>query len=104
LTARRPDNALNQAAKEIQQRYDFKGTDADISWSGESIVIKANSEERAKAALDVFQTKAHQARHLAKVARFLRAPTLGQGVPHHLDHEKRHRSRKCQEDLKDHSR
>ena len=51
------DNALNQAAKEIQQRYDFKGTDADISWSGESIVIKANSEERAKAPLDVFQTK-----------------------------------------------
>ena len=51
------DNALNQAAKEIQQRYDFKGTDADISWSGESIVVKANSEERAKAALDVFQTK-----------------------------------------------
>ena len=51
------DNALNQAAKEIQQRYDFKGTDADIYWSGESILIKANSEERAKAALDVFQTK-----------------------------------------------
>ena len=51
------DNALNQAAKEIQQRYDFKGTDADIFCSGESIVIKANSEERAKAALDVFQTK-----------------------------------------------
>lgn len=51
------DNALNQAAKEIQQRYDFKGTDADIFWSGQSIVIKANSEERAKAALDVFQTK-----------------------------------------------
>ncbi|MDC0387245.1 YajQ family cyclic di-GMP-binding protein, partial [bacterium] len=42
---------------EIQQRYDFKGTDAEISWSGESILIKANSEERAKAALDVFQTK-----------------------------------------------
>ena len=51
------DNALNQAAKEIQQRYDFKGTDAEISWSGESILIRANSEERAKAALDVFQTK-----------------------------------------------
>jgi len=51
------DNALNQAAKEIQQRYDFKGADAEIYWSGESILIKANSEERAKAALDVFQTK-----------------------------------------------
>jgi uncharacterized protein YajQ (UPF0234 family) len=51
------DNALNQAAKEVSQRYDFKGVGASIDWSGESIVIKANSEERAKAVLDVFQTK-----------------------------------------------
>ncbi|QLD11236.1 YajQ family cyclic di-GMP-binding protein [Microbacterium oleivorans] len=51
------DNALNQARKEVEQRYDFKGTDASIDWSGESILIKANSEERAKAVLDVFQTK-----------------------------------------------
>ena len=43
------DNALNQAHKEVEQRYDFKGTDASIAWSGESIVIKANSEERANA-------------------------------------------------------
>jgi hypothetical protein len=51
------DNALNQAAKEVSQRYDFKGTDASIAWSGEMIRISANSEERAKAVLDVFQTK-----------------------------------------------
>ena len=51
------DNALNQAAKEISQRYDFKGVDADITWSGERILMKANSEERVKAVLDVFQTK-----------------------------------------------
>ncbi|MCK6067247.1 MULTISPECIES: YajQ family cyclic di-GMP-binding protein [Microbacterium] len=51
------DNALNQARKEVEQRYDFKGTDSSIEWSGESILIKANSEERAKAVLDVFQTK-----------------------------------------------
>lgn len=51
------DNALNQARKEVEQRYDFKGTDASIAWSGETILIKANSEERAKAVLDVFQTK-----------------------------------------------
>ena len=51
------DNALNQAAKEVAQRYDFKGTDADISWSGERIVMRANSEDRVKAVLDVFQTK-----------------------------------------------
>lgn len=51
------DNALNQARKEVEQRYDFKGTGASIEWSGEAVLIKANSEERAKAVLDVFQTK-----------------------------------------------
>jgi uncharacterized protein YajQ (UPF0234 family) len=51
------DNALNQARKEVEQRYDFKGADASIEWSGEAVLIKANSEERAKAVLDVFQTK-----------------------------------------------
>ena len=51
------DNALNQAAKEIRQRFDFKNTDASIRWSGEAIELEANSEERVKAALDVFQTK-----------------------------------------------
>ena len=51
------DNALNQAAKEIAQRYDFKNVGASIAWSGVSIVMTANSEERVKAVLDVFETK-----------------------------------------------
>lgn len=51
------DNALNQAAKEVRQRFDFKNTDAEIRWSGEAIEMEANSEERVKAILDVFQTK-----------------------------------------------
>ena len=51
------DNALNQARKEVEQRYDFKNTGASIEWTGEQILIKANSEERAKAVLDVFQSK-----------------------------------------------
>jgi uncharacterized protein YajQ (UPF0234 family) len=52
------DNALNQAAKEIGQRYDFKGTGASIAWSGQDqIVMVANAEDRVKAVLDVFQTK-----------------------------------------------
>lgn len=50
-------NALNQAAKEISQRYDFKGVGASIDFSGDSILMKANSEERVLAVLDVFQTK-----------------------------------------------
>ena len=51
------DNALNQAAKEVAQRYDFKNVGASIAWSGEGIVMTANSEDRVKAILDVFQTK-----------------------------------------------
>ncbi|MBD7951420.1 YajQ family cyclic di-GMP-binding protein [Oerskovia sp. NPDC056781] len=51
------DNALNQAIKEIQTRYDFKNIGASIAWSGEKIVMIANSEERVLAILDVFQTK-----------------------------------------------
>jgi cyclic-di-GMP-binding protein len=51
------DNALRQAAKEISQRYDFKNVDASIAWSGDTIVLRANSESRVKAVLDVFQTK-----------------------------------------------
>ena len=51
------DNALNQSAKEISQRYDFKNVGASIAWSGEKILMEANSEERVKAILDVFETK-----------------------------------------------
>jgi cyclic-di-GMP-binding protein len=52
------DNALNQAAKEIGTRFDFRGVGAAITWSGDHAVeIKANSEERAKAVLDVFKEK-----------------------------------------------
>jgi uncharacterized protein YajQ (UPF0234 family) len=51
------DNALNQAAKEIRQRFDFKNTEASIVWSGEAIEMEAVSEERVKAVLDVFESK-----------------------------------------------
>ena len=51
------DNALNMAAKEVGQRFDFKGTDASIRWSGELIEMEASGEERVKAVLDVFQSK-----------------------------------------------
>jgi uncharacterized protein YajQ (UPF0234 family) len=52
------DNALNQAAKELAQRFDFRGTGASIAWSGEEgVLLQAGTEERAKAALDVFKEK-----------------------------------------------
>lgn len=52
------DNALNQAAKELAQRFDFRGTGTTIAWSGEDgVVIQSETEERARAAVDVFKEK-----------------------------------------------
>ena len=52
------DNALNQAAKELAQRFDFRGTNASITWAGENgVTMQADTEERVKAALDVFRDK-----------------------------------------------
>ncbi|MCL6550291.1 MAG: YajQ family cyclic di-GMP-binding protein [Acidothermus cellulolyticus] len=50
------DNALNQTAKKIAQRFDFKDTGAEIRWSGDlGVEIRANSADRALAVLDVFK-------------------------------------------------
>ncbi len=52
------DNALNQAAKELAQRFDFRGVNAGIVWAGEDgVTITADTEERCAAAIDVFKEK-----------------------------------------------
>ena len=52
------DNAVNQTAKEIATRFDFRGVGASIAWSGDhGVEIRANSEGRVNAVLDVFKDK-----------------------------------------------
>ena len=51
------DNAFQQAQKELAQRFDFKDTETDLERTPEAITIRSNSEERAKAALNVLQDK-----------------------------------------------
>ena len=68
-------NALNQAQKEIAQRYDFKGVGAEIDFSGEKVLMKANSGERVKAVLDVFESK------LVKRGISLKSLDLGEPFP-----------------------
>jgi uncharacterized protein YajQ (UPF0234 family) len=52
------DNALNQTEKELATRFDFRGTGAQISWSGdEAVALQAETEDRVKAALEVFKEK-----------------------------------------------
>ncbi len=51
------DNAMNQAKKELSQRFDFKNTGTSIDWSGEQVMIVSKTDKRALAALDVFKEK-----------------------------------------------
>jgi len=51
------DNAFNQTDREINTRFDFKNTGTKIEKSGEKFLIEADTEERAKAALEVFRDK-----------------------------------------------
>ncbi|MFV9509948.1 YajQ family cyclic di-GMP-binding protein [Tepidibacillus sp. LV47] len=51
------DNAMNQAKKEISQRYDFKNSKVEISLEGDQIKILADDEYKLKAVIDVLQTK-----------------------------------------------
>jgi uncharacterized protein YajQ (UPF0234 family) len=53
------DNALNQARKEIIQRYDFKGskTSIDLHQKENEIAVISDDEFRMKAVIDILQSK-----------------------------------------------
>jgi uncharacterized protein YajQ (UPF0234 family) len=51
------DNAFNQCDREIATRFDFKNTDTKIEKTGLQVVLESGTEERVKAALDVFKDK-----------------------------------------------
>ena len=50
-------NAVDQASREIVNRYDFKGTDTSVSLGEDSITVEADSDGRAEAAIDVLKGK-----------------------------------------------
>ena len=50
-------NALNQAERELGQRFDFKGTGAQIEKQESAFLITASTDERAQAAWDVMIEK-----------------------------------------------
>lgn len=51
------DNAVNQTRKEITQRYDFKGSAAEISLNGQQIETNSANEYQISAILDILQSK-----------------------------------------------
>jgi uncharacterized protein YajQ (UPF0234 family) len=71
------DNALNQANKELLQRYDFKDSDTAIELKEETFVLESTDDFRIKAALEVLEGK------LAKRNVPLRALEAGTIEPAH---------------------
>lgn len=51
-------NAVDQTAREISQRFDFKGTDTTVALSEEKIELHSATEDRLKAAWQVLQERA----------------------------------------------
>lgn len=51
------DNAVNQAIKEIGQRYDFKGSKTEVTLDKDTVKVVTDDDFRLKAVLDVLQTK-----------------------------------------------
>ena len=51
------DNAVNQASKEIEQRYDFKGTHNEITQEKDALVILAADDYKLNAVIDVLKGK-----------------------------------------------
>jgi cyclic-di-GMP-binding protein len=51
------DNAVHQAQKEIENRFDFKGSKSSIERSNEEIVLVGDDEYKLNAVIDILQTK-----------------------------------------------
>lgn len=54
------DNAVNQALKEIEGRYDFKGSKSELNWDKKEIILIAEDDYKIGAMRDILQTKFHR--------------------------------------------
>lgn len=50
-------NAVDQASRELINRYDFKGTNTTVNLSDEGITVESSADGRLEAAVDVLKTK-----------------------------------------------
>ena len=72
-------NALDQARREVQTRFDFKDTATTYEQRGADIVIESSSEDRARAALQVLRDKAARRQLSAKLFKASDPKTVGKG-------------------------
>lgn len=60
LNLQEVDNAINQARKEIESRYDFRGSKCEIQWDKKEIIIIGDDDYKMGAIKDILQTKMHR--------------------------------------------
>jgi uncharacterized protein YajQ (UPF0234 family) len=71
------DNAVNQARKEVEGRYDFKGSHAEIQWDKKEIVILAEDDYKVEAINGILQSKLHRRGVDIKSFKFEKAEPAG---------------------------
>jgi cyclic-di-GMP-binding protein len=74
------DNAINQTVKEIAQRYDFKGSKAEVTLEKESIKVLADDDFRLKAVIDILQSKFVKRNISPKALQYGKAETASGGM------------------------
>lgn len=58
VNAQEVDNAVNQVIKEMQQRFDFRGSNSEVKWEKkEEVTLIGDSENRLKTIIEMLQTK-----------------------------------------------
>lgn len=72
-------NAVDQARREIANRFDFKGTDPTIETRSETLVIEASTEDRARAVFQVLMEKAARRSLSVKLFQAGEPKTIGRG-------------------------
>lgn len=66
-------NAVDQAARELANRYDFRGTNSTVRITDDGIVVESSTDHRLEAAVDVLKEKL--------VRRQVSLKALGGGTP-----------------------
>ncbi|MPM39589.1 hypothetical protein SDC9_86223 [bioreactor metagenome] len=51
------DNAVNQASKELNQRFDFRGSKSSLELTGEEIKIISDDDFKLKSVIDILEAK-----------------------------------------------
>jgi len=71
------DNAINQAKKEIEGRYDFKGSKSSIEWDKKTLGLTGDDEYKMQAMKDIIQTKLHRRGLDIKAFKFEKVEPVG---------------------------